>query len=108
MLAEQIDQPRFAKLAKIIFRLGHTVGVTEENLAPVEFDRSLVITSLIKQADDRSAAFQTPNGTVFAHDDGRQVASIAVGQLPLRAVVNAKEQRRVLLGRRAFVELMIQ
>src|SRR5580704_14347277 len=108
ILAQQVDQPLLTEFAKVIFRFGYAVGVANEYFATPELHRILFIASFIEQADHGSAAFQAANRTVFAQDDGWQMSSIAVGELALCAVVDPKEQRRILFGRRAFVELMIQ
>src|SRR5580692_3956865 len=108
ILAQQVNQPLLTELAKIIFRFGYAVGVANEYFATPELHRILFIASFIEQADHGSTAFQAANRTVFAEDDGWQMSSIAVGELALCAVVDPEEQRRILFGWRAFVELMIQ
>ena len=61
-----------------------------------------------EQSDHRSSLFQPARRFVFAQDDGRQMAAVAVGQLALVAVVNAQKERGVLFRRSALVELMVE
>src|SRR4029077_7739257 len=81
VLADQVDHTLFAKLAKIIFRICHTVAVGDKNFAGMHLDSAFVVGHVVEQSDYRSATFQAANGAVLLDQDGGQVPTVAVGEV---------------------------
>jgi len=105
----QVNQSFFAEFAKLIFRFGHAVAIGNKDFAGMHLHRTFVISHVVEQADNRSPGLQTPHPAIFANEDRRQMASIAVGQLMRAAVVNAQKQRGIFFRRPCFpLELMIE
>src|SRR5579871_4351534 len=108
VVANQIDQARLAELPKVVLRLSHAVAVGQENLSWMHFYCAFVVRHIVEKSDHGATGFESAYGSVFSNQNGRQVASIAVGQVVRAAVIDRQKQGRVLLRRRALVELMVQ
>ncbi len=74
----------------------------------MHFDRAFLVGHVVEEAYDRAAGLEPSNGAVFADQDGRQMAAVAVGQLVRAAVVNSQEERGIFFRRSAFVELVVE
>src|SRR6267378_3660325 len=107
ILADQVDESCFPEFAEIIFGLGDAVTVSEKDVARFELDRSLVKRKIVEESHNHAALIETADRTVLAHNDGRQMAAVAVRDPARSTIIKSQEQCRVLLLWRAGIELMI-
>src|SRR5438445_2843278 len=108
VLADQFDESLFAELPEVVFRLGNPVAVGYEDLARPELFRSFVERKIVEEPDHHSSRLEPSYRAILPDDDRGQVATVAVGELPRMAVVDAQKQRRILFLRGTGVEVLIQ
>src|SRR4029077_19139616 len=108
VLADQFDESLFAELSEVVLRLGNPVAIGNEDLPRPELFEAFVEREIIEEPDHHTSCLQPSYCAILADDHRRQVASVAVGQLPGNAIIDTQEQRRILFLRSTFVKLMIQ
>jgi hypothetical protein len=106
--ANEVNQPVFAELTVVIFWLGDSIAISKKDFACGQTDCAFLIQHVVEQPNDHSPRFQAPNLALFADQDGRQMSSIAVGQVVGAAVIKPKEQCRVFFLGRSAEQLAIE
>ena len=66
ILTNKLNQPVFAEFAEIIFRFGDAIAVGQKNFTPPQGDGTFFIIDLVKEPNDRTAALQPAQRTIFA------------------------------------------
>src|ERR1035441_4455247 len=108
MSLNQIDQTLFAELFTVcVLGLGYAVGVTDQQIAVLDFYTALIILRKRECAHDSTVCVEWYHALV-SQQQRRQMPGISVGEGSSRLIIGREEESRVFFGRGMRMDLLVE
>src|SRR5207248_385087 len=107
VFAQKFQQTRLAKFAKLIFRLSDAVAISHQQIAGAKLDGAFVVADLLEETDHGSAGVELAESAVFANEQWRQMAGVAVSERARGAIINSEKQRGILFRGRGVEQMPV-